>query len=196
MFPLFKVRKDHKWHSHSETESSEDEPEDDEEHDLSDENSVLFKSDHEFSCESDVDDGQVVPTKRARTVKKEEVSENEDDNPNHACQKCKKTDHPEWTLLCDQCDKGYHCSCLSPVLFLIPEGDWFCPTCQHEQLIVQMEIKLKEFDAKLKKFKVSEKAREEIKAAKEKHEKEEEERKVNNNLKVTILTFFSKIYYL
>lgn len=46
------------------------------------------------------------------------------------CQKCGKSDQPEWILLCDDCDNGYHCSCLKPVLFIIPEGDWYCPPCQ------------------------------------------------------------------
>lgn len=46
------------------------------------------------------------------------------------CQKCGKSDQPEWILLCDECDHGYHCSCLKPVLFIIPEGDWYCPPCQ------------------------------------------------------------------
>lgn len=47
------------------------------------------------------------------------------------CQKCGKSDHPEWVLLCDKCDNGWHCSCLRPPLLVIPEGDWFCPPCQH-----------------------------------------------------------------
>lgn len=47
------------------------------------------------------------------------------------CQKCGKSDHPEWILLCDKCDNGWHCSCLRPPLLNIPEGDWHCPPCQH-----------------------------------------------------------------
>jgi len=49
----------------------------------------------------------------------------------HACQKCGKSDHPEWILLCDKCDSGWHGSCLRPALLVIPEGDWFCPPCEH-----------------------------------------------------------------
>lgn len=60
-----------------------------------------------------------------------DVEEAEDE---YACQKCGKADHPEWILLCDSCDKGWHCSCLRPALMLIPEGDWFCPPCQHVSL--------------------------------------------------------------
>ncbi|XP_055853016.1 microtubule-associated protein futsch [Episyrphus balteatus] len=110
--------------------------------------SPLFKSDHEFSPESDLeDDSQVVPLKRARTARKEgEEDTLEEHSPDESCQKCGKSDHPEWILLCDKCNKGYHCSCLSPVIFYIPEGDWFCPPCQQEVLIVALENHLKEFD--------------------------------------------------
>lgn len=95
--------------SHSEHSESEDYME----HIPSDPGSPLFKSDHEFSPESDVDDTtQVQPVKRARTAKKLETvsssDEEEDINPKHACQVCHKTDSPEWILLCDGCDCGYH----------------------------------------------------------------------------------------
>lgn len=95
--------------SHSEHSESEDYME----HVPSDPGSPLFKSDHEFSPESDDDDAtQVQPLKRARTAKKLETvassDEGEDINPNHACQVCHKTDSPEWILLCDECDCGYH----------------------------------------------------------------------------------------
>lgn len=55
----------------------------------------------------------------------------EDEGPDYPCQKCGKSDHPEWILLCDKCDNGWHASCLRPSLMLIPEGDWYCPPCQH-----------------------------------------------------------------
>lgn len=95
--------------SHSEHSESEDYLE----HIPSDPGSPLFKSDHEFSPESDVDDTtQVQPVKRARTAKKlvtvSSSDEDEDINPKHACQVCHKTDSPEWILLCDECDCGYH----------------------------------------------------------------------------------------
>lgn len=34
-------------------------------------------------------------------------------------------------LLCDRCDSGYHTACLRPPLMIIPDGEWFCPPCQH-----------------------------------------------------------------
>lgn len=32
-------------------------------------------------------------------------------------------------LLCDGCDDGYHCECLTPPLQNIPNGVWYCPNC-------------------------------------------------------------------
>lgn len=47
------------------------------------------------------------------------------------CQKCNKSDQPEWILLCDTCNLGWHASCLRPPLMVIPDGDWYCPPCRH-----------------------------------------------------------------
>ncbi|EDW75546.1 uncharacterized protein Dwil_GK23758 [Drosophila willistoni] len=141
--------KDGTWSSDSEEQAESEEEEEEPPHYETDPGSPLFKSDHEFSPESDVEDEtQLVPMKRARTVRKENA-EDEEFDADEACQKCGKSDHPEWILLCDtpDCNKGYHCSCLSPVLFYIPEGDWHCPPCQQEHLIVALENQLKQFDS-------------------------------------------------
>lgn len=120
-----------------------------EEHYESDHKLVFDKSDHEFSPESDIEDeSQIVQTKRARTAQKDDDHEIIDDG--YACQKCNKHDHPEWILLCDKCDKGYHCSCLVPMLFIIPEGDWFCPPCQQAKLIETLESQLENLDKEMK----------------------------------------------
>ncbi|KAI4459649.1 histone acetyltransferase [Holotrichia oblita] len=139
------------WRSSSGSSSSNDEVEEEEEIvEYSEAESPLFKSDHEFSPESDIEDtGEPLPLKRARTARKED--DIEDDVDEHACQKCGKSDHPEWILLCDGCDNGWHCSCLRPALFIIPEGDWFCPPCQHNSLVKQLEAKLVEYDKKMAK---------------------------------------------
>lgn len=34
-------------------------------------------------------------------------------------------------LLCDKCDSGFHTACLRPPLMAIPDGNWFCPKCEH-----------------------------------------------------------------
>lgn len=62
-------------------------------------------------------------------VSEEEEEEEEDKEAN--CHKCGQSDHPEWILLCDRCDCGWHANCVKPPLMVIPEGDWFCPPCDH-----------------------------------------------------------------
>ncbi|XP_053961399.1 uncharacterized protein LOC128865269 [Anastrepha ludens] len=172
------------WSSGSE---EQEEPEEDDEppHEESDPGSPLFRSDHEFSPESDLEDEtQVVPMKRARTARKEDAEEG-DDRDEEACQKCGKSDHPEWILLCDNCDKGYHCSCLSPVLFYIPEGDWYCPPCQQEQLIAALEKQLKNFDefVELKRAQEEENKRLAAEAERAEQERLENEKKQQKELK-------------
>lgn len=180
------------WRSSSDSSTSNEEEEEEEIADYTDEDEKLvFKSDHEFSPESDLEDNvEIQPLKRARTVRKgnslkyvvclfsvhvvvcvtESDVEAEVDDCN--CQKCGKADHPEWILLCDGCDFGWHCSCLRPPLLVIPEGDWYCPPCQHVSfssstlkrldliklllslqlsLIKQIQLKLDEYDKKLNK---------------------------------------------
>ncbi|XP_059091563.1 remodeling and spacing factor 1-like [Tigriopus californicus] len=142
------------------------------EHEEDDHDEVLFHSDHEFSCESDVPDGEAQPIQHARTATKgkkrkkkktrktesvetvvaaESESEEDDSDDNWACKKCNKRDHPEWILLCDKCDDGWHASCLRPSLMVIPEGSWFCPNCQHAVLLTKLEENLVSFEVLLKK---------------------------------------------
>ncbi|XP_050549090.1 remodeling and spacing factor 1-like isoform X2 [Daktulosphaira vitifoliae] len=108
-------------------------------------------SDHEFSPESDIndDDEEYLPEKRARTAHKKSQGEQIiDDMP---CQKCNKSDHPDWILLCDTCNQGWHGSCLRPPLMVIPDGDWYCPPCKHESLLNGLRATLKKFDSEAKK---------------------------------------------
>ncbi|PNF14457.1 hypothetical protein B7P43_G01679 [Cryptotermes secundus] len=142
---------DNPWQSTSGSSSSSLEEEDEQEQtEEEDESNIVFKSDHEFSPESDLEneDVEVQPTRRARTAQKE--SDGEEPADDHACQKCGKSDHPEWILLCDKCDSGWHGSCLRPALLVIPEGDWFCPPCEHTFLLTNLQNNLKEFDRALK----------------------------------------------
>lgn len=159
-----KGNKERPWQTDSSDSSERDEDDVDDHEEV--ERLPPLRSDHEFSPESDIED-VIVPTKRARTARKDvtekdaaaETSETEDI---HACQKCGKSDHPEWILLCDKCDKGYHCSCLIPVLFVIPEGSWFCPPCQQEKLIEELDSKLIAYDAIFKQKEIEEANRQRI----------------------------------
>ncbi|UJR31201.1 hypothetical protein I4U23_018705 [Adineta vaga] len=61
-----------------------------------------------------------------------------------ACRVCSKSDRPEVLLLCDDCDDAYHLACLRPKLLSVPDGDWFCPLCEHKKLSNCLIDKLKE----------------------------------------------------
>jgi hypothetical protein len=61
-----------------------------------------------------------------------------------ACSVCSKSDRPEVLLLCDDCDDAYHLECLRPILLSVPDGDWFCPLCEHKKLSNNLIEKLKE----------------------------------------------------
>lgn len=67
------------------------------------------------------------------TEEEEEVEEEEEEEEEKEanCTKCGQSDHPEWILLCDRCDAGWHANCVKPPLMVIPEGEWFCPPCDH-----------------------------------------------------------------
>ncbi|KAJ9507622.1 hypothetical protein QJQ45_019189 [Haematococcus lacustris] len=51
-----------------------------------------------------------------------------DDDP--ACQVCASRSPRPPMLLCDQCDKGFHITCLSPPLRSVPRGAWLCHQCK------------------------------------------------------------------
>jgi len=45
------------------------------------------------------------------------------------CEICRRSDREDRMLLCDGCDHGFHCECLTPRLNEIPEGNWYCQRC-------------------------------------------------------------------
>uniref|UniRef100_F1STY8 Remodeling and spacing factor 1 n=1 Tax=Sus scrofa TaxID=9823 RepID=F1STY8_PIG len=83
-----------------------------------------------------------------RRKESEEAILADDDEP---CKKCGLPNHPELILLCDSCDSGYHTACLRPPLMIIPDGEWFCPPCQHKLLCEKLEEQLQDLDVALKK---------------------------------------------
>ncbi|XP_014276967.1 microtubule-associated protein futsch [Halyomorpha halys] len=146
------------WQSSSDDSSEEAEEEEEhfeEEEDEEDIRATKVVSDHEFSPESDLEkDETVEPIRRARTAKKVDEDEVKDEEAevteDYPCKKCGQPDHPEWILLCDKCDSGFHASCLRPTLMLIPEGDWFCPPCQHLELVSKLKETLRAFEKNTK----------------------------------------------
>ncbi|XP_076846927.1 remodeling and spacing factor 1 [Brachyhypopomus gauderio] len=82
--------------------------------------------------------------------------------PEDACKHCGLPNHPELILLCDLCDSGYHTACLRPPLMIIPDGEWFCPPCQHKLLCERLEEQLQNLDTALKKRERAERRRERL----------------------------------
>merc|ERR1712071_477499 len=169
-----KKRKDTPWDS-SESSEAKSESEEDGLDDLhvEEDEELVFKSDHEFSPESDLDEDDlaVQPRKHARTARaddvpkkrgrkplkakleeieeedqEEEEEEEEEEEVDHSCQKCAQSDHPEWILLCDRCDLGWHASCTKPPLMVIPEGNWFYPPCEHAALLERLHDRLEAYE--------------------------------------------------
>lgn len=35
-------------------------------------------------------------------------------------------------ILCDECHNGYHMVCLKPPLTVLPDDDWYCPSCKRD----------------------------------------------------------------
>ena len=50
-------------------------------------------------------------------------------NPNTACRTCKSQENPETMLICEGCQEGFHLDCLGPPLDSIPDGKWYCLSC-------------------------------------------------------------------
>jgi hypothetical protein len=99
-------------------------------------------------CEEE--DDEYVPLRSAKTVAKRrgQMTENNDEDlqsPSSACCVCSKTDRPESLLLCDDCDDAYHLECLKPILLAVPDGDWYCPLCEHKRLCDNLMEKFIQF---------------------------------------------------
>ncbi|CAF0919878.1 unnamed protein product [Didymodactylos carnosus] len=109
--------------------------------------------DYEMEIEDNQDEDDYIPS--ATTVLSKHRKETETDIdvdwallPEHlsttACSTCSKTDHPESLLLCDDCDDAYHTDCLKPALLTVPDGNWYCPLCEHKRLCEILVEKLKQ----------------------------------------------------
>ncbi|PRD24728.1 UNVERIFIED_CONTAM: hypothetical protein NCL1_42915 [Trichonephila clavipes] len=148
------ARKGYKpWDVSSESSSSIEELTEEEEEEEHEEPLVFEVNEDEFACEEVEEDAEPIVVRRARTAKKapEDTTAEEnviiDDKP---CSKCGKYDKPEWILLCDKCDNGYHTQCLIPPLVIIPEGDWYCQPCEHAFLCEVLQKELHRLDLILK----------------------------------------------
>lgn len=110
-------------------------------------------NDDEFACEDEDSNPEPVIVKRARTARNNTILDSSQDNitiieEDTPCRYCDESNDPEWILLCDMCDDGYHIACCNPPLMLVPDGDWYCPPCEHKKLLT----KLKEFLSEVEKI--------------------------------------------
>lgn len=112
----------------------------------------------EVGSEEETSDDEFTPTKgrnaQRQEARKRQLEEDkaEEEIPNDTpCCKCQKTHQPEWLLLCDKCDAAFHTACLRPPLMIIPDGDWYCPPCEHKSLVSRLQENLKDLDTNLKK---------------------------------------------
>ncbi|BBN16821.1 hypothetical protein Mp_7g09570 [Marchantia polymorpha subsp. ruderalis] len=48
------------------------------------------------------------------------------------CMLCGSTDQAAHMLVCDRCCRGWHMSCLTPPIDVVPIGRWVCPQCTSE----------------------------------------------------------------
>ena len=95
--------------------------------------SQIDTDDNSFEPEEEEDSEQIHLAKTAQLLTKETT-----------CYVCSKSDRPDVLLLCDGCDDAYHLECLRPILLSVPNGDWFCPLCEHKKLTDCLIGKLKE----------------------------------------------------
>jgi hypothetical protein len=49
--------------------------------------------------------------------------------PSLSCEQCGLEAGAHNMLVCDQCNRGFHMGCLTPRIWEVPEGTWFCPEC-------------------------------------------------------------------
>ncbi|KAL3248166.1 hypothetical protein MRX96_056580 [Rhipicephalus microplus] len=59
----------------------------------------------------------------------EQEQEQQEEEDLTYCEVCGRCDREDRLLLCDACDLGYHCECLSPPLDSVPIEEWYCPDC-------------------------------------------------------------------
>ncbi|KAF4101098.1 remodeling and spacing factor 1 isoform X2 [Onychostoma macrolepis] len=117
--------------------------------------------------EEEMPDDKSANNEDNKSEKGDHKSETESDQsneipPEDACKHCGLANHPELILLCDMCDSGYHTACLRPPLMIIPDGEWFCPPCQHKLLCERLEEQLQNLDTALKKKERAERRRERL----------------------------------
>lgn len=52
-----------------------------------------------------------------------------DETPGETCEICAMDHEPDQIVLCDDCERGFHLSCLNPPLAEVPTDTYFCDQC-------------------------------------------------------------------
>lgn len=111
----------------------------------------LEEVESDFDPNAEDDGGHSQPCLKGRNLRRHSQPREEEIAEEAPCQICTHSDRPEWLLLCDSCDLGFHAQCLRPPLHMIPEEDWFCPRCLHARLVTDLSEQLTSLQAKRKK---------------------------------------------
>lgn len=74
----------------------------------------------------------------------------EDLDEESRCIKCSEIKENFLLIICDSCDFRFHVDCLKPQIEEIPDGDWYCPICEHSFLIRNLEEKLNQIETERK----------------------------------------------
>lgn len=57
--------------------------------------------------------------------------DDDDDGVAHVmCEICHGGGDDAAMLLCDDCDFGFHCACLTPPMLAVPDTEWYCDSCR------------------------------------------------------------------
>jgi hypothetical protein len=67
----------------------------------------------------------------APTNHNDAADDDDDDGVAHVmCEICHGDGDDAAMLMCDDCDFGYHCACLTPPMLSVPDTEWYCDSCK------------------------------------------------------------------
>ncbi|XP_032527455.2 E3 ubiquitin-protein ligase UHRF1-like [Danaus plexippus] len=76
---------------------------------------------------------QETPAARSKPLNCLKCRDNEEEPCKECgCYLCAQKNDPDKIILCDECHNGYHMVCLKPPLTVLPDDDWYCPSCKRD----------------------------------------------------------------
>ena len=92
------------------------------------------------------------------------------------CEACGSGEFEERIILCDGCDAAYHLECMTPALDQVPEGEWYCVSCEEKRRKVEtMDAEADERQRKAQEMREERNRKDRERRAREKKQREEEE---------------------